>query len=105
MVRRTFCRIFRTRIIPKISKTMMQVNKIILTLVMLFCLASTGIARTINAIVSGNWENSSTWGGTAPACGDTIYIGSGKTVQITSVLDYSSCTSSMYVVIDGTVTF
>ncbi len=84
---------------------MQQVNKLILILSIFFSLSSTGIARTINATGSGNWENSSTWGGTAPACGDTINIGVGKTVQITSVLDYTACGSSMWIVINGTMSF
>jgi hypothetical protein len=76
-----------------------------LVIVCLFAMVLTGRARHITATSNGNWENNATWGGTAPACGDTIYIASGRTVQITSVLDFSLCVSTMQVVIDGSLSF
>ena len=63
-------------------------------------------ATTVTASVSGSWENGSTWvGGNVPQCGDSVLIGNGKIVQVTTVKDYSSCNSSLYISVAGTLNF
>lgn len=60
----------------------------------------------ITAVTSGNWENGSTWtGGIVPQCGDSIIIGSGKTVQVTTLLDFSACAMPPKITIAGTLNF
>jgi hypothetical protein len=63
-------------------------------------------AVSINALTSGNWENSSSWvEGRVPMCGDTINIGPGIIIQITTLQDFSACNSTMYLDIAGTLHF
>ena len=63
-------------------------------------------ATTVTASTSGSWETGSTWvGGNIPQCGDTVIIGTGKTIQVTTVKDYTGCGGFIYVSILGTLNF
>jgi hypothetical protein len=84
-------------------------KKNILIAVILTLLASfpySGTAATKTALSSGKWEQASRWsGGQLPACGDTIIISAGITVEITSILDFSGCGTRMHLNISGTLDF
>lgn len=62
-----------------------------------------------NAIASGNWNSASTWsfGGVnrIPINGDTVTIGSNRTVTVASQNDYSSSLTLMLITVGGTLQF
>ncbi len=79
---------------------------------LLLCFAAIGFssnniyATTVSAASSGNWENGSTWtNGSVPQCGDTVIIGSGITITVTTVLDYFTCSQPMHLFVMGTLHF
>ena len=84
---------------------MLKVIRFIFTLSLLWLATAECNARIVNASASGIWESSATWGGLTPACGDTLHIGAGRIVQITTVLDYTLCSSPIRVVVTGTLSF
>jgi len=61
------------------------------------------------ANTTGNWTNPSTWliNGTArvPTCGDTVLIPAGYTVTVNTQIDLSTCSTPMYIIVDGTFSF
>jgi hypothetical protein len=64
-----------------IHKKILKMKKTILGLVLsLLCLQSFAVLRT--ASVSGNWNSTTTWGGTVPVANDDIQVNSGVTVTI-----------------------
>ncbi len=63
-------------------------------------------STTITAIASGNWETGASWkGGKVPQCGDSVVIGTGMTIKVTSLVDFSSCGNPMHFEIMGTLGF
>lgn len=53
-----------------------------------------------------NWTTAATWSPSGPpACGDTIYIQAGHTVEVSSVIDYSACGQPMFLEIYGDLWF
>ncbi len=61
-------------------------------------------SKTISAAGSGKWENKSSWiGGVVPQCGDSVLIGTGKNIEVSSVIDFSTCGNAMYFTISGTL--
>lgn len=68
--------------------------------------ASTVDSATRTALSSGRWEQASRWsGGQIPACGDSVVINAGITVEITSIIDFSLCNAPVHLKIRGTLTF
>lgn len=58
------------------------------------------------AVSSGKWEHTSTWkGGKLPACDDTIIIGKGLIIQLSSDVDFSHCGNAMVIQIAGVLNF
>ena len=84
---------------------MKQANIFLFALAVFSIITIESGARIVNSVTSGNWENSATWGGSTPGCGDTINIGASHNVQITSVLDFSLCASNMYINVSGILSF
>ena len=69
-------------------------------------LGNQAFSTTITAIKSGNWEMGTSWkGGKTPQCGDSVVIGTGLTIKVTSLQDFSSCGNPMHFEILGTLDF
>jgi hypothetical protein len=78
----------------------------VLWFLLLLTAHETVLSATRTALSSGRWEQSSRWsGGQLPACGDSIVINSGITVEVTSLLDFSLCNAPLHLKIKGTLTF
>jgi len=55
---------------------------------------------------NGNWALASTWSPAGvPACGDSIVINAGDTVNITNQQNYSACAQPLKIVVKGTIWF
>ena len=64
------------------SNCMRSIRRPLLVVTMSLLPASAGMGATVTAVNSGNWSNSATWGGTLPASGDDVVIGTGKNVVL-----------------------
>ncbi len=87
---------------------MKRTSTIILKHTILAVFLATGLntqAAVKRAVSSGDWEDASTWQlGLLPSNGDSIVIPGGKTVEVTTMLDYSSG-AEMRLNIFGELTF
>ena len=55
---------------------------------------------------TGNWANAATWSPSGiPACGDSIIINPGDTVNLTTQQNYSSCMQSLKIIVKGMIWF
>ena len=78
----------------------------ILCLLSLLTVHETVSSATRTALSSGRWEQTSRWsGGQLPACGDSVIINAGITVEVTTVLDLSLCSTPVHLRIKGTLAF
>lgn len=74
----------------------------ILNLSILWVASTPSYAGTIKAAASGKWEEKSSWaGGKIPQCGDSVIIGSGINIEVTSVIDFSKCGNAMHLQVSG----
>ncbi|HEY9081971.1 MAG TPA: T9SS type A sorting domain-containing protein [Vicingaceae bacterium] len=84
--------------------------RIIYLTVLLFFIQTQVFAACVS-VGSGDWGDPNTWvcNGVpgVPGCGDTITIAAGHTVSVRNQQDYSepSCSTPMFVVVDGTLDF
>ena len=79
-------------------------KKIFISISIILITANQGYSKTITAASSGKWEDKSSWvGGILPQCGDSVVISSGKTIELSSVVDFSTCGNAMHFVISGTL--
>lgn len=80
--------------------------RLVLTVIITVASVSQVFSAVKIAAASGRWEQAATWtGGVLPGCGDSIVIGSGKTVEISTVLDFAACSQAMKLNITGVLTF
>lgn len=81
--------------------------KNLLTLLLTIFSLQQASARTGNAVMNSNWNNSSTWNFNGffslPACGDTINIPAGMTVTVSNQENFSSCGSGLIINVSGTL--
>jgi hypothetical protein len=76
---------------------------ILFSVVMLLAVHSE--ASTVTANSNGSWESAASWSGSSPACGDSIVIPANKTITVTSIVDFSLCTTPMQLTVYGSVIF
>ena len=66
----------------------------------------TVLSATRTELSTGRWKQCSRWsGGQLPACGDSIVINAGITVEVTSILDFSLNNAPFHLKTKGTLTF
>lgn len=86
-------------------KTMRKISPYLLILILL-CYTGITFATQRISVVSGNWEATSTWSGSAvPANGDTIYIMAGHTVTVNTANSTLQTGAPVYLEIFGTLAF
>ncbi|MCC6683470.1 MAG: T9SS type A sorting domain-containing protein [Bacteroidia bacterium] len=66
-------------------------------------LSFTSNAATRISTTSGDFSSSSTWGGSTPAAGDSLVIPSGKTVTVSSSVDFRSGSATKINIVGGTL--
>jgi hypothetical protein len=76
-------------------------------LLVLFCFDTSITEAAIRtATTSGAWTNASIWSpSVVPVCGDTIVVNSSITVSVTSQLNYSGCSDSIVLIVNGILYF
>lgn len=84
----------------------MKVLPKLIFLLLFLNISLTAESATRTALSSGRWEQASRWsGGQLPACGDSVVINAGISVEISSILDFSLCSGPLHLKIKGTLTF
>ena len=78
----------------------------ILLLTFIFCCMHASVfAATKTTTGSGNWTTGATWTPSAPASGDSLVIGSGHTVTVSSVVNLTGFASAVKVHVMGILSF